>query len=108
MYNAYDFQRFIESVKDLDYHEIILAAQRRCHELEAISYGVKGAVRAREMGSTEVAEQLKGLLFWLRTMQKPAGLSDGHFASLRGLCENLVRKEQLKPEALNIFDQKTT
>ncbi len=103
MYNPYDFQKFIDSIKDLDYHEIMLAAQRRCHDLESISYGRKGAVRAREMGSTQLAEQLKGLLFWLRTMQKPAGLSDGHFASLRAICENLVRKGQLKPEALNIF-----
>jgi hypothetical protein len=103
MYNPYDFRPFIDSVKEMDYLDIIKAAERRCYELESISYGQKGAVRAREMGSTRLAEQLKGLLFWLRTMQKPLGLSDGDFASLRVICDNLVRKQQFKPEALDIF-----
>jgi hypothetical protein len=103
MYNPFDFRTFIDSVKEMDYLDIIKAAERRCYELESISYGQKGAVRAREMGSTRLAEQLKGLLFWLRTGQKPNGLADGDFASLRVICESLVRKQQLKPEALDVF-----
>jgi len=103
MYNPYDFQKFIDSVKDFDYLEIIKSAEQRCYELESLSYGRKGAVRAREMGSARLADQLKGLLFWLRTGQKPFGLSDGHFEAWKVICERLVAKQQLKPEALAVF-----
>lgn len=107
-YNPYDFQRFVDSVKDLDYENIVTAASGRRYQMQSISFSHKGAKQAREMGSAHFMSQLSGLISWLRDFQKPLGLSDGDFASLRVLCENLVKKGQLKPEALDAFDSKKT
>jgi len=106
-YNPYDLQQFIDSVKDLDWHEIVKTASDRRHHLQNISFSRKGAPRAREMGSVQLATQLTALLSWLGDFQKPLGLSDGHFAAFRVICENLVQKGQVKPDALAVFGPRT-
>lgn len=100
----YDFDKFLEEIKDLDWHTIIPLAETKCISLERGSYGVKGAVKRRELGSTELVEKIKGLLFWLQNGMKPAGLSETDFQKLRPLCLNLIEKKQLKPEAIKIFE----
>lgn len=107
-YNPYDFRRFIDSVKDLGIDEIVKTASDRHYQMQGISFNRKGAEKAREMGSVRFMAQLSGLVSWLRDFQRPLGLSDGDFASLRIICENLVRKGQLKPEALDAFGPKET
>lgn len=82
---------------------IIKKAEEEAYEADRKSYDIKGAVKNREMGSVRYSSQLGGLLFWLHYGTRPNGLSGGDFMSLRKICEKLVEKKQLKPEALNIF-----
>jgi hypothetical protein len=71
----YDFDAFLARAKAMQWHEILQAAEQECAAAEAASYGRKGAVAARNAGSTRYAHNLKELLFWLRypTISLPPG-----------------------------------
>jgi hypothetical protein len=103
MNEPYSYTGFIDQVKNLDYPEMIETCQRRCADLERGSYGVKGAVKRRKEGSTELAEKIKGILFWLYNGQKPNGLNEWDFAALKPICENLIEKGQFKSSAIDAF-----
>lgn len=100
----YSLRDFLEQIQDLDWHEIITAANAKCASLERSSYGVKGAIKKRESGSIDLAEKIKGLLFWLQNGIKPVGLTESEFQMLRSICIKLIEKKQLRREALNIFN----
>lgn len=104
--NPYDFSKFLEEIKELDLHQMIKIANTRCRSLENASFGVKGAVKRRQEGSVEFVANLKELLFWLGNGIKPHGLTEGEFQMLRPLCVNLIAKNQLKPEALEVFNRR--
>ena len=87
-----DIRKFVEEVKGKDYEEIIVSAQRE-------------ATVADKRRSYQYAEALKGLLYFLRGGGKPGGVDDYVFLSFRPIVEALVRKGQLKEEALQILDK---
>lgn len=104
MYNIGDF---IEKVKVKNLPEIIFEAQDEVYQAEIGTSGVKGAVAKRNAGALEYANDLKGLIFFLNSGIKPFGVSESVFFSFKPICENLVRKKQLKPEILELFKIKT-
>lgn len=95
---------FLEKIMDLSWDKMIQSAEKEANHVESISYGVKGAIRNRELGSPAYIRFLSGLLYWLRNGVKPYDLSYDEFQSLRPLCVKLIEKQQLKPEALNEFE----
>ncbi len=95
--NLYSFSEFIDAIKNLDYHEILKNADTRCWQLEHTSR------KEKDRGGLRLADNIKGLLFWLKNGQKPNGLYDWDFILLKPVCKNLIQKKQLKPEALDIF-----
>lgn len=106
MYPLYDIREFIEKVKDKNYLEIMMDAQREAYGAEQGTSGVKGAVKKREDGALKYADDLKGLIFFLGNGIKPFGVSDSVFHSFKPICENLVNKKQFKPEILEVFQNK--
>ena len=104
----FDKRAFVERICDFSYPEIILAADEECASVEAESYSLKGAVRARKEGSVRYATFLKGLEFWLRSGVRPAGFNPEEFHTLKSIAEALVRKGEFKPEALALFDDRPT
>ena len=78
--SQYDFADFVESVKDKNWLDMIEAADKACATAERLSYGVKGAKKAREQGSPRYAENLKEFLFFLRTQTKPMSVTVYHFS----------------------------
>ncbi|MCD9188288.1 MAG: hypothetical protein LUM44_17865 [Pyrinomonadaceae bacterium] len=99
----YDFDEFLKFIEDKNYIEIIPLADAECGFAERQSFSVKGAVKARAMGSTSYAKSLKGFLFFLRSGIKPMGIDDYEFAKYKSVCEKLVEKKQFKPEVLQMF-----
>lgn len=102
--NPYDIGSFIERVKDKDYEELMIEAQREVYSAERGTSGVKGAVRKREMGALEYAANIKGLIFFLSSGIKPNGVNDYIFLLFKPVCQNLVDKKKFNPKILNIFD----
>jgi hypothetical protein len=105
MENRYDFAVFIKDVMDLDYLEIIEKAEQEVAEIEQLSYGRPGAVKAREMGSTAYAHKLKEFLFWLRFGRRPSSASEGDFHLYKIVALALVEKGAFKPSVLEMFDE---
>jgi len=62
MSQMYEIHTFIERTKDKDFYEIMKEAGNEIYRAECGSFGVKGAVKKRELGSLEYANNLKGLL----------------------------------------------
>jgi len=103
MHPPYDICQFIEKIKDNDWHKIIAEAQEEAYRAEQGTSGVKGAVKKREAGALDYANDLKGLIFFLGNGIKPFGVSDSVFHSFKPICKNLVEKKQFNPEVLNLF-----
>ena len=57
--DTFKIREFLKAVEDLDYDQIIKTAQHEGRQAEDMSYDVKGAVKARSLGSTDYALELK-------------------------------------------------
>lgn len=100
---TYSFREFLDAMIGRDYYEILVTADQECAAAERRSYGVKGAVKAREMGSTDYAAALKRFLFFMRCGVRAGGIPDDEFAMYRPVCESLVQTKQFKPSVLTLF-----
>ena len=99
----YKFMDFIEKVKDMDYHDIMEYGDREVARMENMSYSDTGSESDRNMEVMELSEQIKAFLLFLRQGIKPIGVSAYDFRLYRIVVEYLVAKEQMKPEAIEIF-----
>ena len=109
-----DKRRFIEAVENKDYVEIIRMAEQEANAADNLPYGRKPKVKDspmeaqawknRKWAIQEYSKFLRDFLFFMRNPTiKPDGISDRDFQSLRPVCENLVKRGQLKPEVMNFF-----
>jgi hypothetical protein len=95
------FRQFLDQVKDKGPPDIIQAA--------GAEYSRHWPGGRRSKGREQNAEYqrlLGGLLFFVGNGITPWGLSDPEFQALRPVCEALVKKKQLKPAVLKLFDQR--
>lgn len=90
----YDFGYFLDTVKHLDYDDIMLATKQQLAKVT--EKGKKGEV-------LNYGGKLKGFLFWLKTGKKPYNFYKNEFVQLKSICENLVAKKQLKSSTLALF-----
>jgi len=103
----FDIGAFVDRVKEFDRLQIVAAAREEIARAEALSFRRKGAVRAREEGSTQYAEILKGLVWFLEQGTKPFGVPPADFRRFRPICEALIEKQQMDAAALKLFESAT-
>jgi len=104
---AYDFDAFLEKMAELDYLDIIAAAEQAGTSAEkSATGGHKGVVQARKMGALDYSRQIGAFLFFVRYGQKPAGVNDEEFKKYLVVVRPLVQKKQLKPGVLELFGEK--
>ena len=102
----YDYFETIARIDDMAYHEMMAEIQSEIRTAERNAYsGKPGCVKHREMGAPKYASMLKSLAFYLGQGAMPAGASAEEIAVYRRIAENLVEKQQFKPEALALFDE---
>ncbi len=99
----YDIAEFLTEMIGTDWHEIIPAAEAECATAEAQSYSVRGAPKARKLGSTRYASDIKRLLYFMRYGTLPDHLSDREVRIYKLITESLVEKKQLIPAVLDQF-----
>jgi hypothetical protein len=99
----YDFVDFIEKVKDMDYRDIMMYGDREVAEMESESNSNPGPEMDRNMERKKYSDQIKAFLIFMRHSIKPMGVSAYDFRLYRIVVEYLVAKEQMKPEAIEIF-----
>lgn len=84
----FTFDEFVEHAKGKSIQEIIALAREESRRALSMSFGVKGAVKNREMGSVRYAERLKKATFFLGhpgTNGPTLGLSHESFKILFGI-----------------------
>lgn len=99
----YNFLDFIETVKDMDYDDIINYGEKEVSIVENISCSNIDIVNNMNMESKRYSDQIKAFLMFMRQGIKPKGVSLYDFRLYRIVVEYLVAKEQMKPEAIEIF-----
>lgn len=99
----YNFVDFIERVKDMDYQDIMNYGDREISRMESISHLNPGAENNINMEKIKYSEQIKAFLLFMSQGIKPMGISAHDFRLYRIVVEYLVAKEQMKPEAIEIF-----
>ena len=103
-HHMYDFNETISKLEDLDWHEMSQVVQCEIHTAERNAYsGKPGCVKHREMGALAYASRLKALAFFLGNCVIPESANEADIAIYRRITNKWVSKEQLKPEALNVF-----
>jgi|SRR6185369_3946233 len=99
----YDIIEFLTEMIGKDYHEIRDVADGECATAEARSYSVRGAPKARKLGSTKYASAIKKLLYFMNYGTLPDHLSDRELRLYKLITESLVKKKQLNPPVLDQF-----
>jgi hypothetical protein len=99
----YDFVGFIEKVKDMDYRDIISYGEKELAGIESISHANNGSEKDTNTEIMKYSEQIKAFLLFLSQGIKSVGVSAYEFRLYRIVVEYLVAKEQMKPEAIEIF-----
>ena len=99
----FNFVDFIDKVKDMNYHDIMNYGDTEVARIGSMSYSNPGAGKDRNMESTNYSKQIKAFLLFMSQGIKPMGVSAYEFRLYRIVVEYLVAKEQMKPEAIEIF-----
>ncbi len=93
-----DFDAFLNSVKYLDKEDILATAYKRHKALD----------KSTTMYTLEfrigLQNSISGLLYFLENKQRLAGMRDVDFVMLKPICENLIKKGQMEPEVIKIFE----
>lgn len=97
----YDFDDYLNTIKYLDKEDILSATYKKHKMLDKVS-GLD-----KKEGAMALQNKISGLLFWIEKKEKPAILSEAEFLKLKPICESLIRKNQLEPEALSLFENET-
>ena len=91
--NNCKFDEFVAGVRDLD----------RDHIVETAGQEKRDAMKIRPSG--RYVEILNGLIGLLHGGSRPGGVHPWEFAKMHPIIEGLVKRKQLKPEALSVFDE---
>jgi hypothetical protein len=93
-----DFDAFLNSVKYLDKEDILATAYKRHKALD----------KSTTMYTLEfrlgLQNSISGLLYFLENKQRLAGMRDIDFIMLKPICESLIKKGQMEPEVIKIFE----
>jgi len=87
----------------MDYQDIMNYGDREIARMKSISYLNPGAENNINTEKTKYSEQIKAFLLFMSQGIKPMGISAHDFRLYRIVVEYLVAKEQMKPEAIEIF-----
>ena len=99
----FNFVDFIEKVKDMDFNDIMNYGNSELARMESMSHLNNGDENDSNAESTKYSKQIKAFLLFMSQGIKPVGISAYEFRLYRIVVEYLVAKEQMKPEAIDIF-----
>ena len=93
-----DFDVFLNSVKYLDKEDILATAYKRHKSLD------KSTTMYTMEFRLGLQNSISGLLYFLENKQRPDGISDINFLKFKPICESLVKKGQMEPEVIKLFE----
>ena len=104
--NPYDFDTFLKEMAQLDYPEILIAAERIGMAAEKSGKsGRRGVVQVRKRGALDYSRRIGAFLFFMREGRRPDGVADEEFKKYLVVVRPLVEKGQFKPGVLGLFGE---
>jgi len=101
----YDFDQFVSKVKDLDLGRIFVCLNQEIRQMERLTGPhVRGPPERRKSGVSEYLNLLKGLYYALSNNQRPSSVQAWDLQRMRPIWDSLVKRGQLRREALALFD----
>lgn len=101
--HQFNFEEFIDQVKEMDYNDILRYGGKIVTETESILNSNTGIEIEVDMELKRYSEQIKAFLLFLSQGIKPKFISVHDFKLYRIVVEYLVAKDQMKPEAIETF-----
>jgi len=102
----YNFEKFLEVMRDKNLPEIQLLASTEAREAERLSSSSsKGIEKATKMRIGYYSKRVGEFAFFMKSGIKPGGIDERDFELYRPICEKLVENGQFKPDILNRFEK---
>lgn len=87
----------------MNYEDMIQAAESEAYNTESISYGIKGCVKNRELGSTQYVQKIKQFLFFIKNCTLPHGADMFDIGQYKRVTEKLIKNGYFNGSAIEIF-----
>jgi len=105
-----DIDRFIEAVKELPYHEVLITTINEGYACDDLLVHRKkdGASQEELEQVREYRKAMQDFIFLLQTGQRPDYITRRNvenYNQFRQVAENLVKKGELLPAILKFFDK---
>ena len=101
--HEFDFEDFIDRVKDLDYNDIMNYGSKEVAHAENILHSIHETEMDMNMELENYSEKIKAFLLFLSKGIKPKWISVHDFKLYRIVVEYLVAKDQMNPEVIEAF-----
>jgi len=98
---TYEVGELLTSFRGKSRIDLIHDVQRRLDSTPPLS---KRAPLDQRDTRSRYLQFLSGALYWLQCGRKPANLASHEFTRLRPLCEDLIKRGDLKASALEVFE----
>jgi hypothetical protein len=101
--DTYDLGKFLETIREMDYLDMIYCAEQEATEAERMAYRARAANEDKKVESQKYADRLKGFIRFMVYGIKPSDLSYGDLELFRSLCEEYVRRTKEEARCHNTF-----
>ena len=101
--HEFDFEDFIDTVKDMDYNDIMNYGNKVVANTEDILNSNHEIEMDINMELENYSEKIKAFLIFLSQGIKPKWISVHDFKLYRIVVEYLVAKDQMSPEVIEAF-----
>ena len=91
-----DLGRFLETIRDKDYRDIMYLVEQEATETERFSYRQNKRDACQAQPFSSYARTLKDFLFFMRYGVRPAGLTDADFQLFQSVSEDVERKRPFR------------
>ena len=102
----YNFEKFLDAIKDKDLPEIIILASTETGVAERLSSSsTRGIDKATKLRIGYYKKRVGEFTFFMGHRIKPGGVDEEDFKLYQPICEILVKKGQFPPDVLNHFKE---
>jgi hypothetical protein len=103
MTSQFNFPRFIESIIDKSYYEMLDAARLEAHTAESVSSGIKGSVENRKAGAPQYVRKLKKFIYFLEHNGIPHGSDIFDISLYKKVTDALIKRGEFNKSALDVL-----
>lgn len=105
--DEYNFEKFLDAMLDKNALEIQIDASEEAEVAERLSSSsTRGIDKPTKMRIGYYKKRVGEFAFFMRCGIKPGSVDEEDFKLYRPICENLIKRDDLKPSVLDLFEEK--